>query len=67
LCPANFMERHPQHLPLDSIRNFARGVSVLKPHELDHFQECDECCATWWKLKQEAKREKGEEAKEKSA
>jgi hypothetical protein len=61
------MERQNEHLSLDSIRDFAHGHSLLQSHELRHFQDCDECCTVWSQLKQEAKREKSEHVREKSA
>ena len=62
-----YMERQDPHLSPDLIRSFAYGLTLLQSDELRHFQDCDECCVTWWKLKQEAKREKSDGAKEKSA
>jgi hypothetical protein len=61
------MERQDPHLSPDLIRRFAYGLTLLEPHELRHFQDCDECSSTWWKLKQEAKLEKSDDAKDKSA
>jgi hypothetical protein len=55
-----------QHLSSDLIRGVAYGLTVLKPHEVRHFHDGDQCSSTWWKAKQEAKRKKGDEAKEKS-
>jgi hypothetical protein len=65
--PGRYMESDDHHLSIESIRAFAYGVSLLEPDQLAHFQNCDECSHTWWRLKQEAKREKGEDMKEKSA
>jgi hypothetical protein len=61
------MKETEQHVNSAAIRDFAYGLTLLQPNELRHFQDCDECCAAWWRLKQEAKREKGDDAKEKSA
>jgi len=61
------MEISEQHLSAKLIQDFAYGRVVLQPHELSHFQNCDECSHTWWRLRQEAKRENFPGSDEKSA
>jgi len=61
------MERKDSHISDARIRQFAYGDLVLQPEELVHFQNCDQCSETWWRLKQEAKRKKPGDTTEKSA
>ena len=65
-APKN-MEGGEQHLSAKLIHDFAHDRTLLQPHELQHFQNCDECSHTWWRMKQEAKRENAAGADEKSA
>jgi hypothetical protein len=61
------MEGSEKHLSAELIHDFAYGTVIPKPHELHHFQNCDECSHTWWRMKQEAKRGNAAGADEKSA
>ena len=61
------MKEDEVHILSAVIRDFAYGRVQLQAHEFRHIQECDQCSHTWWTLKQEAKRERGDDAKEKSA
>ena len=57
-----------KHLSYELIKNFVNGEVTLEPHEFRHFQDCDQCSSTWWELKQEANRRRGDQNKdEKSA
>jgi len=61
------MNEQERHIPDALLRDFAYGRAQVQTHELRHIQECDQCSHTWWTLKQEAKREKADDAQEKSA
>jgi len=63
---ASGMDRSDQHISPSHLRAFATGEGPLQPHELRHFQDCDECSQSWWRLKQDAERGKTD-PKDKSA
>jgi hypothetical protein len=64
---ASRMERADQHLSPTRIRQFAEGIVVLQPGELMHFNSCDQCSDTWWKIRQELKRQTKDHKTDKSA
>jgi hypothetical protein len=41
-----------QHIPAESIRDFALRRTLLTSAELSHFADCDSCSELWWSLKQ---------------
>ena len=61
------MKERNQHIPFTVIREVVEGRVRLLPEQLRHFQDCDLCSTTWWELKREAKRQKDNDAKKKSA
>ena len=61
------MKERNQHIPVAEIREIVEGRLRLLPDQLRHFHDCDLCSTTWWELKREAKRQKGNDAKKKSA
>jgi len=61
------MREKNQHIPFAVIREVVEGRIRLLPDQLRHFHDCDLCSQTWWELKREAKRQKENDAKKKSA
>jgi hypothetical protein len=52
---------HSSHLPSFVIRKIADGTVMPEPSQLWHMQQCDECSDLWWRMKQEAKRERDDD------
>jgi len=67
-CTRHHMEQQDAQLSPGLIRSFVYGGGVLRPDQFQHLRDCDQCSDAWWRLKQEAKRERrNDDAKKKTA